>query len=136
MEGIGLLIIRVIVGLFYAAHGSQKAFGWFGGGGPEGTGPFFEQIGIKPGRTMALVAGLGEFIGGILFLLGLLTPLAAILIIIPMIVAIKTVHGKNGLFVDKGGIEYNLVLIAIALGITLIGPGSISLDAAFGLKFW
>lgn len=85
---------------------------------------------------MALVAGLGEFIGGILFLLGLLTPLAAILIIIPMIVAIKTVHGKNGLFVDKGGIEYNLVLIAIALGITLIGPGSISLDAAFGLKFW
>lgn len=136
MEALGLLIIRVIVGLYYAAHGAQKAFGWFGGGGPAGTGAFFEQIGIKPGKPLALLAGLGEFIGGILFLLGFLTPLAALLIIVPMIVAIKTVHGKNGLFSDKGGIEYNLVLIAVALGITLSGPGSISLDAFYNIKFW
>jgi putative oxidoreductase len=136
MEALGLLIIRVIVGLYYAAHGAQKAFGWFGGGGPAGTGAFFEQIGIKPGKPMALLAGLGEFIGGILFLLGFLTPLAALLIIVPMIVAIKTVHGKNGLFSDKGGIEYNLVLIAVALGITLSGPGTISLDALYDIKFW
>lgn len=136
MEGFGLLIIRVVVGLYYAAHGSQKAFGWFGGHGLAGTGAFFEQIGIKPGKPMALLAGLGEFIGGLLFLLGLLTPLAAILIIIPMIVAIKTVHGKNGLFADKGGIEYNLVLIAIALGIALSGPGSTSLDTFFNIRFW
>jgi len=136
MEALGLLIIRVIVGLYYAAHGAQKAFGWFGGGGPAGTGVFFEQIGIKPGKPMALLAGLGEVIGGILFLLGFLTPLAALLIIIPMIVAIKTVHGKNGLFSDKGGIEYNLVLIAVALGIALSGPGSISLDALYNINFW
>lgn len=136
MEALGLLIIRVIVGLYYAAHGAQKAFGWFGGGGPAGTGAFFEQIGIKPGKPLALLAGLGEFIGGILFLLGFLTPLSALLIIVPMIVAIKTVHGKNGLFSDKGGIEYNLVLIAVALGITLSGPGSISLDALYNIKFW
>ncbi|PLT33443.1 DoxX family protein [Bacillus sp. V5-8f] len=136
MEDFGLLIIRVIVGLYYAAHGAQKAFGWFGGGGPEGTAGFFEQIGIKPGKPMALLAGLGEFVGGILFLLGFLTPLAALLIIVPMIVAIKTVHGKNGLFSDKGGIEYNVVLIAIALGIMLTGPGEISLDDAWNLYFW
>jgi putative oxidoreductase len=136
MEALGLLIIRVIVGLYYAAHGAQKAFGWFGGGGPAGTGAFFEQIGIKPGKPMALLAGLGEFIGGILFLLGFLTPLAALLIIVPMIVAIKTVHGKNGLFSDKGGIEYNLVLIAVALGITLSGAGTISLDELYDIKFW
>lgn len=136
MEGLGLLIIRVIVGLYFAAHGTQKAFGWFGGGGPAGTGAFFEQIGIKPGKPMALLAGLGELLGGILFLLGFLTPLAALFIIIPMIIAIKTVHGKNGLFSDKGGIEYNLVLIAVALGIALSGAGSISVDALYDIHFW
>lgn len=136
MEDFGLLIIRAIVGLYFAAHGAQKAFGWFGGGGPAGTGAFFEQIGIKPGKPMALLAGLGEVIGGLLFLLGFLTPLAALLIIVPMIVAIITVHGKNGLFSDKGGIEYNLVLIAVALGMTLTGAGSISLDAIYNIKFW
>ncbi|WP_110929652.1 DoxX family protein [Bacillus massiliglaciei] len=136
MEALGIFIIRLIVGLYYAAHGAQKAFGWFGGGGPAGTGAFFEQIGIKPGKQMALLAGLGEFIGGVLFILGFLTPLASILIIIPMIVAIKTVHGKNGLFADKGGIEYCVVLIALALGIALAGPGSISLDALYNIKFW
>lgn len=136
MEALGFLIIRVIVGLYYAAHGSKKAFGWFGGGGPAKTGTFFEQIGIRPGKTMALSAGITEFIGGILFFLGLLTPLAAVLIIVPMIVAIKTVTGKNGLFSDNGGIEYNLVLIAIAIGITLSGPGPLSLDTLFDIKFW
>ncbi|RFU67590.1 DoxX family protein [Peribacillus saganii] len=136
MEDFGLLIIRVVVGLYYAAHGSQKLFGLFGGGGPAGTGAFFEQLGLKPGKTMALMAGLTELAGGILFLLGLLTPLAAIFIIIPMIVAILKVHGKNGLFSDKGGIEYNLVLIAVALGIAMTGPGDFSLDAAMDLSYW
>jgi len=136
MEAIGILIIRAVVGLYFAAHGAQKAFGWFGGAGPAGTGAFFEQIGIKPGRQMALLAGIGEFVGGVLFVLGLLTPLAAILLIVPMIVAILKVHGKNGLFADKGGIEYNLVVIALALGVTFMGPGSISLDALYEITFW
>jgi putative oxidoreductase len=136
MEALGLLIIRVIVGFYYSAHGARKAFGWFGGNGPEKTGAFFEKIGIKPGKTMALFAGIGEVIGGLLFAFGLLTPLAAVLIIVPMIVAIKTVTHKNGLFSDTGGIEYNVILIVIALGIVLSGPGSISLDALYGIKFW
>lgn len=136
MEDLGILIIRIIIGLYFAAHGAQKAFGWFGGGGPAGTGAFFEQIGIKPGKPMALLAGLGEILGGLLFLLGFLTPLASLLIIVPMIVAILTVHGKNGLFSDKGGIEYNVVLIAVALGLALTGAGSISLDAIYNIKFW
>ena len=136
MEAIGLLIIRIIVGLYYAAHGAMKGFGWFGGAGPKATGEFFEQIGIKPGTTMAFLAGITEFIGGILFLTGLLTPLAGIFIIIPMIVAIKTVHWNNGLFADKGGIEYNVVLIAIAVGFIFTGPGAISLDSVLGIKFW
>ncbi|MDY0394523.1 DoxX family protein [Virgibacillus halophilus] len=129
MEALGLLIIRLITGLYFAAHGAQKAFGWFGGQGPQEAGATFEKMGIKPGARMALIAGLAEFLGGLLFAIGLLTPLAAVLIIIPMIVAIVKVHGKNGLFVDKGGVEYNVVLIAIALGIALSGPGTISIDA-------
>lgn len=136
MEALSLFIIRVVVGLFYSAHGARKAFGWFGGNGPAKTGAFFEQIGIKPGKTMAVFAGLGEFTGGILFCLGLLTPLAAILIIVPMIVAILTVTRKNGLFSDTGGMEYNLILIVIAVGITLSGPGSLSLDEWYHIKFW
>lgn len=64
---------------------------------------------------MALLAGLSEFGGGILLLLGFLTPLAAILIIIPMLVAIVKVHAKNGLFSDNSGIEYNVVLIAVRI---------------------
>ncbi|TRM09231.1 DoxX family protein [Lentibacillus cibarius] len=132
MEKIGFLIIRVIVGLYYSAHGAQKAFGWFGGNGPTKTGAF----GIRPGRMMALLIGISEFVGGILFVLGFLTPLSALLIIIPMIGAIKTVHGKNGLFVDKDGIEYNLVLIAVALGITLSGPGLLSLDVFYNINVW
>lgn len=136
MVGIGLLIIRIVVGFYYTAHGARKGFGWFGGDGPENTGAFFEQVGIKPGKTMAILAGIGEFVGGILFLLGFLTPLASLLIIVPMIVAIKTVHGKNGLFSEKGGIEYNLVLMAIAIAYILAGPGSLSLDSLFNLKLW
>lgn len=131
MEALGLFIIRVIVGVYFAAHGAQKVFGWFGGGGPKGTGAGFEQMGLKPGVAMALLAGWAEVLGGMLFALGLLTPLAAGLIIIPMIVAIVKVHGRNGMFVDKGGMEYNLVLIAVALGVALIGPGSVSIDTAW-----
>lgn len=78
---------------------------------------------------MALMAGLSEVIGGLLFAFGLLTPLAALLIVGPMIVAIVKVHGQNGYWSDQGGIEYNLVLIAIAVGVALIGPGAYAVDA-------
>src|SRR4051795_4142070 len=98
MINIGLLIIRLVVGLLFVGHGAQKLFGWFGGYGIKGTGGWFESIGVKPGATMAVLAGLTELGGGLLFALGLVTPLAAVLIIIPMLVAIAKVHGANGLW--------------------------------------
>lgn len=128
LGSLGLLIIRLVVGLTFAAHGAQKLFGWFGGGGLEGTGAFFETFGLKPGKPLALMAGLGEFFGGLLFALGLLTPLAALLMIATMIVAIITVAGKNGFWAQNGGSEYNVTIIAVALGIALTGPGTYSLD--------
>ncbi|WP_428911060.1 DoxX family protein [Niallia sp. Krafla_26] len=129
MVSIGLLIIRLVIGLLFVAHGAQKLFGWFGGYGVKGTGGWFESIGIKPGVTMALIAGLTELIGGILFVLGLLTPLAGIMIAGTMVVAIAKVHGSNGLWSTSNGYEYNLTLLAVAIGIALIGPGQYALDA-------
>ncbi|MBV7508756.1 DoxX family protein [Bacillus sp. sid0103] len=129
MINIGLLIIRLVIGLLFVGHGAQKLFGWFGGYGLKGTGGWFESIGMKPGVTMALLAGLAELIGGILFTLGLLTPLAGILIAGTMVMAIVKVHAANGLWSTANGYEYNLTLLAVAIGIALIGPGKYALDA-------
>ncbi|MBM7651211.1 DoxX family protein [Neobacillus cucumis] len=128
MLNIGLLIIRLVVGLLFVGHGAQKLFGWFSGYGLKGTGGWFESIGMKPGVTMALFAGLAELLGGILFAIGLLTPLAAIMIAGTMVMAIVKVHGANGLWATANGYEYNLTLIAVAIGVALIGPGQYALD--------
>src|SRR3954447_4340498 len=129
MMDIGLLIIRLVVGLLFVGHVAQKIFGWFGGYGIKGTGDWFESIGVKPRVTMALLAGLTELIGGLLFALGLLTPLAGIMIAGTMVMAIAKVHGPNGLWSTENGYEYNLTVIAVVIGVALIGPGQYALDA-------
>jgi putative oxidoreductase len=129
MEDLGLLIIRVVIGALFIGHGAQKLFGWFGGYGLKGTGDWLASIGLKPGVTMALFAGLAELVGGLLFTLGLFTPLAAVLIAGTMIMAIAKVHGAHGLWATQNGYEYNLTLIAVVIGVALIGPGSYAIDA-------
>ncbi|WP_458119070.1 DoxX family protein [Paenibacillus sp. Z6-24] len=129
MVAVGLLIVRLVVGLLFVGHGAQKLFGWFGGYGPKGTGGWLESIGVKPGVMMAVIVGLMELVGGALFALGLFTPLAAIIITLTMIGAIKTVHGKNGIWATSNGYEYHIVLIAAAVSVALIGAGTYSLDA-------
>jgi putative oxidoreductase len=124
MLNLGLLIIRLVIGLTFMGHGAQKLFGWFGGHGLKGTAGWMESIGAKPGVLMAFLAGAGELIGGLLFAAGVLTPVGAALIVITMLVSIFTVHGKNGYWATEGGFEYNLTLIAVAIGVALIGPGS------------
>jgi putative oxidoreductase len=131
---IGLLILRIVLGLGLAAHGSQKLFGWFGGHGIAGTGGFFDSMGFRPGKVMAVVAGLGEAAGGLGLALGMLTPLSAALVIATMLVAIFGVHIHNGFFVMKQGYEYNLTLIAGALALAFVGPGRISVDGVAGLS--
>ncbi|GAX88486.1 DoxX family protein [Effusibacillus lacus] len=122
----GLLVIRLVVGLLFAGHGAQKLFGWFGGYGIKGTAGWMESIGIKPGVPMVILAGLAELVGGLLFAAGLFLPVAAVLLIGAMLVAILKVHGSNGLWATNNGYEYNLVLIAVVLGVTLIGAGEFS----------
>lgn len=129
MMDIGLLLIRLVIGLAFIGHGAQKLFGWFGGYGLKGTGGWMESIGIKPGVTMALLAGLSELIGGALFAAGLFTPLAAALIAVTMLVAIVKVHAPNGFWVTQNGYEFNLVLMAVVIGIALTGPGQYALSA-------
>ncbi|BCJ87245.1 DoxX family protein [Effusibacillus dendaii] len=122
----GLLIIRLIVGLTFMGHGAQKLFGWFGGYGLKGTGGWMESIGFKPGVLMAALAGIAELLGGLLLASGVWFTLGAALIVITMLGAIP-VHIKNGYWADKGGFEYPFILIAIAVGLALIGPGGYTL---------
>lgn len=129
---VGLLVIRLVFGLTFAAHGTQKLFGWFGGYGIAGTGGFFESIGIKPGKPMAALAGVSEVASGLLLAAGLFTPVAAVLITITMLVAIFTVHGKNGYWATAEGYEYNVAIIAVAIGVALTGPGAYALGALVG----
>ena len=127
----GILFLRVIVGLLLFAHGAQKLFGWFGGPGPRGTAGFFGSLGFKRRHTLpkALMAGVSEA-SGLLFALGFLTPFAALAIASVMVVAVGTVHWRNGLWVTNGGYEFNLVLWAVAIAVAASGPGRFSLDGA------
>jgi putative oxidoreductase len=130
----GLLILRVVVGLLFIGHGTQKLFGWFGGGGLEGTSGFFGSLGYRSSRTMALVGGLTETVGGVFVLLGLLTPLGSAMIVGMMVSAIVSVHIDKGLWNSNGGIEFPLVLIASATAIAF-GPGRYAMDRALGFSW-
>ncbi|WP_148932366.1 DoxX family protein [Paenibacillus methanolicus] len=123
---LGLLLIRLVIGILFVGHGAQKLFGWFGGYGIKGTGGWLDSIGVKPGVLMAVAVGLAELVGGLLVASGLWLPLGSAILIATMIGAIATVHGKNGLWATQNGMEYNLVLIAALLGLALIGAGSYS----------
>lgn len=130
----GLLVVRVVVGLLMAAHGSQKLFGWFGGHGIAGTGAFLESIGFRPGRFFAILASATEVVSGILVALGLFGPIGPALMMSVMIVAAVSVHWKNGLFAQANGIEVPLFYGAVAVSLALTGFGRYSLDALLGLQ--
>jgi putative oxidoreductase len=129
----GLFILRVVVGLALAAHGSQKLFGMFGGPGLAGTGGFFEALGFRPGKPFAAMAGLGEAGGGLALALGVLTPLSAAVVLATMLVAMSA-HSGKGFFAQNGGYEYALIIAAAAAALAFTGPGGFSIDAALGLS--
>ncbi len=130
---LGLLLLRLTVGLTLAAHGAQKLFGWFGGPGLEVIGKGFEALGFHPGRRHATMAGVVEIGGGLLLALGLLTPVAAAIVFSVMFVAGMSAHVRQGFFITSGGYEYTLVLGVAGLTLAFTGPGLFSLDALLGL---
>src|SRR6266446_1547304 len=104
---LALLVVRVVVGIIFAAHGAQKLFGAFGGPGlaamvqepPNGMGPLGYPVTI------------GEFFGGLGLIVGFLCRFSAASLIVIMIGAIAMVHAEKGFFLQNGGFEYNLALI-------------------------
>jgi len=129
-----LLIVRVFLGIVFFAHGSQKVFGWFGGGGLRGTIAYFKQaLGVP--APLTVLAALTEFLGGLGMIAGFLVRPAALGLIVVMLVAIATVHWRNGFFLNmsmepgKGhGFEMNFALIGMALAVLAGGAGALSID--------
>src|SRR5437667_11344718 len=124
---IGILVIRVLFGMAIAAHGAQKVFGWFSGYGLKGTGGFFEQLGFRPGVPFAAAAGLSEFGGGLLLTFGLFTPFGAAAVLASMLVAIVSVHLKNGFFAMGNGFELPFLYAVAAIALAFTGGGAFSL---------
>jgi putative oxidoreductase len=89
--GYGLTILRIFVGIIFAAHGAQKLFGAFGGYGIAGTAQYMESIGLAPGHLMAILAGGTEFFGGLALIIGLLVRPAALGLTFLSLVAIFSV---------------------------------------------
>ena len=129
---LGLLVLRLVLGPTLAAHGAQKVFAWFGGGGPNGTAGFFRGLGFRSPVLRAWLAGLSELLGGLGIALGLLTPFAALALVVVMLNAIATVHWRNGFWAGKGGYEFNLLILGAAAALAATGPGRWSLDRAAG----
>jgi putative oxidoreductase len=132
---LGLLILRLVVGLTFAGHGAQKAFGWWNGPGLAGWRGAITRMGFQPVELFVALSIGAELVGGLLLALGLFTPLAAVVLIGQLVVIISSVHLPKGFWATNGGIEYSLALSAGVVAITLIGSGSLSADQALGLAF-
>lgn len=125
--GLGLLVLRVVVGVVFIAHGSQKLFTY----GLAGITGGFEQMGVPMASVTAPLVTFVELIGGVALILGFLTPIAAALLAIDMLGAILFVHGKNGLFLPNG-YEFALTLLAANVTLLLAGPGAAAVDNVLG----
>ncbi len=124
---LGLLIMRLVVGTIFMAHGSQKVFGWFGGPGLDGFADDLNELGYSPSDVLSALTGFTELVGGVLIVLGLFTPLAAagLLGVLANVIWVKW---NAGLFVADGGFELELALAGLAAGLIFAGPGRAALD--------
>jgi putative oxidoreductase len=135
MRPYGPLVLRLAIGAVFVAHGAQKLFGVWGGGGPSGTAAFFQALGLSPAYVLALLVGLVEFVGGLMLIGGAYTMATAAVLAAEMVVAVWKVHLPYGFFLNwtgapgvGHGIEFNVVLIAGLVSLVLGGPGAFSVD--------
>lgn len=134
MTDLALLLLRAITGGLLAGHGAQKLFGSFGGHGLTGTAGWLESLGLRPGTLWAGMAGGGEFVGGLLTILGLGGPLGSILTVTAMKMATFKAHAGKPIWATSGGAELPMVNIAAGTALMMTGPGRYSLDRLFGIR--
>ncbi len=134
MHDLGRLTLRLTFGGLLGGHGAQKLAGWFGGPGLEGFAGMLESQGLRPSRSWAPLAAVGETAGGVLTGLGLLHPIGPIVSMAPMAVAAGTVHRGKPIWAQAGGAELALTNLAIALDQALEGPGAYSLDRLLRIR--
>ena len=125
----GITILRVVVGIVFLAHGTQKIFEY----GFHGTAGAFAGMGIPLPAVSSAVVALVEFLGGAALIVGLLTRWAAALNGFDMVVAILVVHLKNG-FLKPGGFEHPLAMLAACVALVMVGPGAASVDGALAKR--
>jgi putative oxidoreductase len=130
---IGLLVLRVGVGVTFALHGLQKLCGWFGGSGRRSTAAWFASLGFGDGRAAALIAGSSEAFGGLGLAFGIVTPLAAAAVVGTMTTAAFVNNAQAGFWSVAKGWELNGYLIVIATAVAITGPGALSIDHVFGV---
>jgi putative oxidoreductase len=131
---VGLLILRVVVGLTLAGHGAQKVFGWWGGTGMTGWVGAMNRMRIRPAVAWAWASALAELLGGLAVAIGLLSPLGSFAIAGSMLVAVALVHWPKGFWISKGGYEFNLLILAAVAALAVIGPGAYSADHVLGIN--
>jgi putative oxidoreductase len=132
---VGLLIVRLAVGLTFAAHGAQKVLGWWAGPGFAGWTGAMSRMGLRPAPLWAALSSGVELVGGLLLAMGFLTPVAAALLVAQSVYIVLRVHRPKGFWNKNGGIEFPLQLLAGSLLIAASGPGAIAVDPAAGLEF-
>ena len=132
---IGLLVLRVVIGLLWCGHGCQKLFGWFGAKRRGTLEAEFAHFGYDPPLFFGRLAGTSELTGGLLVAMGLFTPVGAALLVGVAVQATAAVKWPNGLWIQDDGYEYLLALVAVGISLAFIGAGALSLDSAFNVDF-
>ena len=128
-------ILRIVMGGILIPHGCQKLFGWFGGMGLTANAQLFDRFGYGPGMFWGTLVGVTEVTGGILLAIGLYTRPAALTIAIFMVNAVYFTSNVGGFFWTKGGSEYSLLILAVAVYFLIRGGGPYSVDRAIGWEF-
>jgi len=127
MIDLGILVLRLALGIMFVAHGLQMAFGLFGGSGVKGFSQMLSGLGFAPAILWAYVASYTVLLGGLFVIAGVQTRLAAALLLIFILTAGVSVHLRKGFFLSNGGFEYTFIIAAICLALILLGPGKFNI---------